>query len=92
MIYQADINVSGTVQGVCFRSEAIDKARELNITGWIKNEPDETVSVCAQGKMATLNKFIDWCRVGPHEAEVKNLNVKITQNPEEIPGEFSVKY
>lgn len=35
--------VYGKVQGVCFRSEAVDTARSVGVAGWVQNNPDGTV-------------------------------------------------
>lgn len=39
----------GDVQGVGFRYRATQAARGLGVTGWVRNEPDGTVSMEAQG-------------------------------------------
>ena len=70
------INVSGRVQGVFYRQSTREKAVALNITGKIKNLPDENVEIIATGNKEQLEKLVDWCRQGPPKAQVRNLIVK----------------
>ncbi len=47
----------GRVQGVGFRYTAVQAARRLELTGWVKNCPDGTVEAEAQGDEGNLNRF-----------------------------------
>lgn len=68
---QVTITVRGRVQGVFYRHSARIKAADLGITGWIRNEPDGSVSILAEGEPATLEEFVSWCREGPPLAAVE---------------------
>jgi acylphosphatase len=70
---QVSIQVSGKVQGVYFRASAKEKADELNITGFVRNEQDGSVYIEAEGHDDSLKKFIEWCHQGPANAEVKKV-------------------
>lgn len=72
---QASLKITGLVQGVFFRDHARQKARELEIKGWVRNEKDGSVSVLAQGRQAGLDEFIEWCKKGPDSAKVENVEV-----------------
>ncbi len=39
------IKVTGRVQGVFFRASTKEKAEELGINGWVRNEPDGSVLI-----------------------------------------------
>jgi acylphosphatase len=67
--------VSGVVQGVFFRASTSDKAKELGVRGTVRNEPDGSVRIEAEGTDEALERFLDWCRVGPPAAVVENLEV-----------------
>lgn len=90
-IVRAHVNVEGRVQGVFFRANTVDKACSLNIVGWVRNCPDASVEAVFEGKKDAVEKIINWCRMGPPDALVRNVNV----NWEEPTGEFktfSIKY
>jgi len=73
---RAEIKISGFVQGVGFRSWAVAIARELGISGFVKNESDGSVKIVAEGEEEKLKKLIDLCWQGPRYARVKNVEVK----------------
>ncbi len=77
------IKVSGRVQGVFFRVSTKDKAEELGIKGWVKNEPDGSVLIEAQGDIESLKFFEEWCHKGPLMAKV--VQVELTKIE---PGKF----
>lgn len=79
------IQIYGRVQGVFFRSEARKMADKLQITGWIRNNPDGSVTALAQGEDDAVNNFIEWCGKGPSFAKVEK--VKTTKTPGENPPE-----
>jgi len=91
MIVQADITIRGDVQGVFFRSYAAEKAAELNVTGWVRNEPDGTVKVCAQGEPEKVQQFTDWCRQGPPRAKVETLEVALSDAPKGTFQAFEIR-
>lgn len=73
---QVHIFVSGTVQGVFYRSNTRKKAKELGIKGWVRNLYDGRVEVTAEGEEEDLKKFIEWCKKGPELALVENIEVE----------------
>ena len=48
----------GRVQGVGFRYTAKYMAQSLELTGWVRNEPDGTVTMEVQGREALINKLL----------------------------------
>ena len=76
--------VSGRVQGVCYRMYAVDEARRLGVTGWVRNLLDRTVEVVAEGEKQALGEFLDWCRNGPQFASVTGVKAEYS----EATGEF----
>jgi acylphosphatase len=73
---QVKLRITGKVQGVFFRASTREKAQQLGIPGWVKNEPDGTVSAVGQGPDANLQQWIDWCGEGPSEAYVESVEVE----------------
>jgi acylphosphatase len=72
---RARILISGLVQGVLFRRGIADLARQLNVTGWVRNLPEGSVEVVCEGDKDKLDRVIQFCRVGPPGARVKNVDV-----------------
>ena len=67
--------VSGRVQGVGYRASAAHEARRRGLLGWVRNRPDGTVEVDAQGDEAVLQTFLVYLRQGPPGARVKLVDV-----------------
>ena len=76
MLQTISITISGNVQGVFFRQSTREKAKELGITGWVKNMPDRTVHILASGTKEHLEELVSWCRQGPPKASVHAVEVK----------------
>lgn len=70
------IQVTGKVQGVFFRTSAKEEADRLGITGFVRNQPDGSVYIEAEGLREALDAFIEWCRQGPRLAEVQNIEIE----------------
>lgn len=73
---RAHIYISGQVQGVFFRYETRRVAKELGVSGWVRNLPDGRVEVVAEGEEESVGKLIQFCRRGPPAAKVTNVEVK----------------
>lgn len=67
------LKIHGAVHGVGFRASAKQKADELDITGFVRNEPDGTVYIEAQGPSEALDKFVAWCERGPSYARITQV-------------------
>lgn len=67
------INVFGLVQGVFFRYTTRKVARKLGLTGFVKNMPDGSVYIEAEGSEEKLNELIKFAKKGPKYARVDNI-------------------
>ncbi len=67
--------IHGDVQGVGFRYFLIDHARPLGILGWVRNLPDGTVEMTAEGARGALEQLLDVARRGPRGASVTDVDV-----------------
>jgi len=76
--------LSGQVQGVFFRASTRVKAKNLRISGWVKNLPDGKVEIVAEGEKEKLEELISWARKGPITAKVENIEIEW----QEYLGEF----
>lgn len=71
-----DIIVSGKVQGVFFRKYTLQKATTLQLCGWVKNLPDGSVQIHAEGDSINLQLMIEWCHTGSPNAIVEQVIVR----------------
>jgi acylphosphatase len=78
------ILVSGRVQGVYYRASAKEMALQLGLAGFVRNEPDGSVYIQAEGESVAIMQFIAWCRKGPPRAIVHDVQVE-----ESTPGNFT---
>lgn len=69
------IVVNGRVHGVFFRASAKERALQLGISGFVRNEADGSVYIEAEGEEDALAQFIRWCRKGPPRAVVTDVRV-----------------
>lgn len=90
---QAQLTIHGKVQGVCYRDYAREKARDLNVYGWVRNNSDGTVEVFCQGEGTNVQMFIDWCFQGPSTAIVSKIDIqKQPLEGEGLYDSFEIKY
>lgn len=68
--------VRGVVQGVSYRASARAEAQRRGLVGWVRNVPDGSVELEAEGPSAALDAFLDWCRRGPPLSEVTSVEVE----------------
>lgn len=67
------LEVSGRVQGVGFRWFVVEKARELRLSGWVKNRSDGSVEIAAAGDLPSLELLEAAVIAGPEGAQVKHV-------------------
>ncbi len=68
--------IVGHVQGVGFRYFVRQMARRYGLVGWVRNDPEGTVTVAAEGSRARLDAFLDALHQGPEGAEVEEVEVR----------------
>ena len=76
--------ISGFVQGVFFRSNTQEKAKEIGVFGWIRNLGDGRVEAVFEGEKERVERIIEWAKRGPERSRVENVEIKW----EEYKGEF----
>jgi acylphosphatase len=69
------VYISGLVQGVFFRARTHEQARMLGLVGWVRNLPDGRVEAVFAGDEDKVDRAIQFCRVGPREAIVKDIAI-----------------
>ena len=73
---KAEITVQGVVQGVGYRFFVLNQAGLYDIRGYVRNMPDGTVEVVAEGEKGIIKDFIGRLRIGPVSAHVTGMKVK----------------
>ncbi|HYB54116.1 MAG TPA: acylphosphatase [Thermoanaerobaculia bacterium] len=68
--------VAGRVQGVGFRFFAERTARELGVTGWVRNLPDGKVESIAEGEEDLVTRYLARLREGPRMSRVTEVHVE----------------
>lgn len=65
--------VRGRVQGVFYRGSTEARARQLGLTGWVRNDENGDVEIIACGDAAGLRGLEEWLWRGPANAQVKDV-------------------
>lgn len=68
--------ITGVVQMVGYRWFAVNSAKNLELTGWVKNLDDGTVEIKAFGKRGMLDDFIKQLSIGPMYSKVSDVRVR----------------
>lgn len=71
--------VTGKVQGVFYRASTRDVAENLRLNGWVRNMPDGSVELEAEGPEDKINQLIDWLHHGPQYAIVEKVKIEEVQ-------------
>lgn len=69
-----NIIVEGKVQGVFYRDSTRQKAKSFGIKGFVRNEPDGTVYIEAEGEAKKLKALIQWCKTGSPKSHVSDVS------------------
>ena len=76
MTRAVEVQVTGRVQGVSFRWYAVREAVRLGVTGWVRNEPDGSVTAHLEGPGDAVEEMIAWCHRGPPAAGVDRVELQ----------------
>lgn len=88
---QYEIKITGRVQGVGYRYFAVQKAKEMDINGWVKNLVDGSVLIIAQGIEEEIKTFTDYLYIGPTRSHVDKISTCVMQITT-VFDSFSVKF
>jgi acylphosphatase len=82
--------VRGRVQGVGFREFTRRHAAALGLTGWVRNRPDGSVELEAEGPRPALDELVRRLHTGPRLSRVDAVEVAwLPPNGER--GRFSIR-
>ncbi|MDF1544329.1 MAG: acylphosphatase [bacterium] len=82
---RAELRISGLVQGVGFRYFCHYTARNLSLTGWVKNEADGTVRSVVEGERSAVEALIADVKIGCRSSRVSDVAIQWA----EFAGEFN---
>jgi acylphosphatase len=84
--------VYGRVQGIGFRFFTRERAKKLELTGYVRNLPDRgMVEVAAEGEKDRLESLVEYLKAGPPGARVERVDVNWLEYAGRYP-DFSVRY
>jgi acylphosphatase len=73
---KAEILVQGVVQGVGYRFFVLNQAHLYDLKGYVRNLPNGSVEVVAEGEKGLVKDFVERLRIGPMSAHVTGVDVK----------------
>ena len=82
---------SGRVQGVGFRMFVRQQAVMNDITGWVMNMPDDTVTMELQGTASAVEAVFAAIRAGNYFIRVERLDME-ERSPVFGERDFSIRY
>ncbi|MDL1872596.1 acylphosphatase [Deltaproteobacteria bacterium PRO3] len=82
--------IRGRVQGVFYRAWTQQTARSLGLSGWVRNLPDGSVELLAQGPAEPLRELLRLCRVGPPAARVQAVEEEWSEAESKF-ADFSIE-
>ncbi|MEI7612701.1 MAG: acylphosphatase [Betaproteobacteria bacterium] len=65
--------IHGLVQGVGFRWSLGTQARQLGLTGWVRNRRDGSVEALICGSSEAVEALTRWAHQGPPSANVSHV-------------------
>lgn len=68
--------IRGKVQGVGFRYFALRQAHAAGVSGYVRNQPDGSVEVWAEGRAVALDAYETDLRQGPTFSRVEDVTVE----------------
>jgi acylphosphatase len=69
------LRIQGIVQGVGYRWNMVQAARQRGVTGWVRNRHDGSVEAMVSGPQDVLDDLVAWARRGPPGARVDGIAV-----------------
>ncbi|MCB1330342.1 MAG: acylphosphatase [Maritimibacter sp.] len=80
------VRVTGRVQGVSFRAWTQGRARALGLDGWVRNEPDGSVSALFGGESSAVDEMLSALHIGPRWSNVTGIEAAEVEISEVPPG------
>ncbi|MEW6557647.1 MAG: acylphosphatase [Elusimicrobiota bacterium] len=91
-MFQYHIIVQGEVQGIGYRYFVIREAKQLKITGWVRNLLNGDVEIMAEGENETLDIFANTLKTKHFYARVENLKISKTEIAKNNFADFNITF
>jgi len=72
-VVQVRILIEGKLQGMNFRYKTQDRAKELELVGFVRNLSDGRIEIEVQGEQSKIDQLLDWCQEEPHSSQIKSI-------------------
>lgn len=82
--------VTGKVQNTGYRDWAVRTARELGVSGWVRNRKDGRIELLIAGDETATDAMTDACRTGPPMSRVET--VEANPDSERVPKGFTKRF
>ena len=69
------VTAHGNVQGVFFRDSTREEAGRRGVSGWVRNNPDGTVSAVFEGEPDMVEAMVWFVRDGPGSSDIGRVDV-----------------
>ena len=79
---------TGYVQGVGFRYRAYHAANALGLTGWVRNEPDGSVTMEVQGGAQDIGTMLESIKQGRYIEIENSYSAELPLSPAELSFEI----
>jgi acylphosphatase len=77
---------SGKVQGVSYRMYTRAQARQLGVSGYVRNLRNGDVEIVAAGEAEQVDALWQWAKSGSPSAVVDNLEAEVITDVEKFEG------
>ena len=88
---RAHVKFMGRVQGVFFRANTLEKARESGLFGWVRNLRDGSVEAVFEGEEESIKNVIEWCGKRQPHARVDDIEVRWGKPTDEF-DDFEIRH
>jgi len=89
-MFRYSIKISGIVQGIGYRYFVSNRAKKLDITGWVKNLDTGEVEINAEGTDDKLEIFVHVIKTNHPWAQIKNVEIIKFEIQERLSDNFVV--
>lgn len=91
MKVRAHVIFIGRVQGVFFRANCMKEAKNLGLSGFVRNLPNGDVEAVFEGEKELVEKAIEWNKTLQPSAIVKDARIEWGDASDDFDG-FSIRY